>query len=147
MTWASDQIADSTCHGHLSLGGVSMNTPQWATTNNYILWGTASRRGANTTIPGTPGREANPRRKDETAYTLEGLVIGAGSPALASNWMTLRSGILSLASATVGAALLLPNGTLLTGTAQIMEAELGATGVEGALTFTIDLVLPDGELA
>ena len=157
MTWTSKELAASTCHGTLTLGGVSMNNKAWASLNNFVLWNSANRRGSNTVIPEVPGVYAHPRRKTETSRTLECLVIGdcntAGAPhanrsaGLATNWLTLKNGLLSWTGSTVTASLLLPNGSTISGPVQIVDSELGSTDAEGALTFTLDINLVNGELS
>lgn len=156
MTWTSKELVASTCHGSLTLGGTSMNTKAWASLNNYILWSPASRRGENSLIPDLAGRIPNPRRKDQTQRTLECVIIGdcnaVGTPhssreaGLATNFMSLRSSVFNWGGTTLSASLTLPNGGTLSGVVQVIEVTTGSTDVVGALTFTIDLVLPYGEL-
>lgn len=156
-TWTSKEIAASTCHGTLTIGTTSMNTKAWASLNNYVLWKGAPRRGANSLIPGLAGRIPQPRRKDEATRTLEVLIIGdcnaTGTPhanrssGLAANWGTLESSILAWTGTGVTATLVRPNGVSRSGIVQIVDHDLGETGVEGALTLTLDLVLPYGELS
>jgi hypothetical protein len=156
MTTAAAQIAESVCHGALVLGSTFMNTPAWASTNNYVLWNGAPRRGENQMVPGHNGTYALRRRKHEAIRTLECLVIGDceydGTPypdredGLVTNWFILREGLLSYGTVTIDALLLLHDGTTLTGPVQIVDHQLGATGISGALAFTLDLVLPAGEL-
>lgn len=156
MTWTSEELAASTCHGSLTLGGVSMNNKAWASLNNFVLWGPADRRSSNLMIPGRPGSISMLRRKADSSRTLECLVIGdcnqVGTPhasresGLATNFMTLRSSVFGWTGTSVTASLSLPNGSTISGAAQIIQVELGSTNISGALTFTIDLDLPDGEL-
>lgn len=155
-TWTSQQLADSTCHGSLTLNGLSMNNSAWASLNNYVLWPPANRRGSNIAIPGRSGRIAVPRRKDETSRTLECLVIGdcdiTGTPyasrsvGLATNCMLLDSSLFGWTGTSVAAVLTLPNGAVRSGAVQIVHVEYGSPGVEGVLTFTLDIDIPDGEL-
>lgn len=156
MSWSSGELAASTCHGSLTLNGLPMNTLAWASLNNFVLWPSPARRGENLLIPGAPGRIAFPKRKDETTVTLECLVIGdcdqSGTPhadksaGLATNWMTVYTALDSMLDSNVGASLTLPNAVTLTGTVQVIEITPSSTEMEGALNFTVDLILPDGEL-
>lgn len=155
-TVTSKELADSVCHGALTIGGTSMNNKAWASLNNYVLWPGAPRRGENLKVPGRPGRIALPRRKDEADLTLEVLIIGdcgpTGTPflnrsaGLATNWITLRSAIMDWGGSTISASLVLPNSVTLSGAVQVVDHDFGETGVTGALTLTIDLTLPSGEL-
>lgn len=156
MTWTTNQIAASNCHGTLSIGGVSLSTYAWAVTNLFVLYNAAPRRGENTPIPGDPGRIPHPKRKDEAVRTLELLIIGdcnaAGTPyanrniGLETNWLTLKNGLLSTTATTLTATITRPSGAYLSGPVQIGNSELGAPGVPGVFTATLDLTLPNGEL-
>lgn len=156
MTWTSKELAAASCHGTLTLGGVSMNNKAWASLNNYILWKGAPRRGENSLIPDLPGRIAQPRRKDEATHTLECIIIGdcgaTGTPhstreaGLATNWLTIKNGLLSYTGTTITASLALPNGTTLTGPVQIIDHDMSDENMSGVLTFSLDLVIPAGEL-
>lgn len=157
MTWTSEELVASSCFGTLTLGGTSMNNKAWSTLNNYVLWNAATRRGENSLIPDLPGRIAQPYRKDETIRTLECVIIGDCNTAgvahanrtsgLWTNWTSLKTGILSSTATTMTASLVLPTGGTITGAVQIVGSELGETGTTGALTFTLDLKIPAGELS
>ena len=156
MTWTSEELVASSCHGTLTLGGVSMNNKAWSTLNNFVLWNGAPRRGTNTLIPDLEGRIAQPRRKDEATRTLECVIIGDCDTAgvahadrvkgLWTNWNTLKAGLLSYGTTTITASLVTPTGSTVSGPVQIVDHELGETGTSGVLTFTLDLVIPAGEL-
>lgn len=156
MTWTTGEIAAANCYGSLAIGGVSLSTKAWAVTNLFVLYNAAPRRGENTLIPGLAGRIPHPKRKDEAVRTLELLVIGdcssIGVPysdrnvGLETNWLTLKNGLLSTTSTTLTAVLTRPSGSTLSGPVQIGNSELGAPGVAGVYTATLDLTLPNGEL-
>lgn len=156
MTWTSEELAASTCHGSLTIGSTSMNNKAWASLNNFVLWQPAPRRGSNLLIGGRAGRIAFERRKDESQRTLEVLIIGdcntVGTPhasreaGLWTNVSALRSSIFAWSGSSVTATLALPGGGSISGPVQLVEAEFGETGVAGALTATITLDLPNGEL-
>ncbi len=157
MTWTSKELAASTCHGSLTIGSTSMNNKAWASLNNFVLWPSPDRRGENLLIPGASGRITLPKRIDETGVTLECVVIGdctsAGvahasrSAGLSTNWMTIAGSLATVTDSTTTASLVMPHGSTITGTVQVVKVEPGETGVEGVLTFTVDLILPQGRLA
>lgn len=72
----------TTCWGEAEVLGdgdpypLSLNKQAWCITNAKALWRDVSWRGRSTVIPGVPGRRSNPRRRDQTDYALDFMVVG-----------------------------------------------------------------------
>ena len=157
-TVASGKIAESVCHGTLTIDGFSMNRDAWAVLNNFVLWQGAEQRGSDYLIPGRPGQKPNRRRKDATKRVLEILVIGdvdrlgveTGNRVigLEDNMAWLQANVFDPAPSADGTrtlVLTLPSGKTRTGIAHVGPATLGSV-ISGAFTVTLDVSLPYGEL-
>lgn len=156
-TWADEMIQESLCHGSLTYGGIDLSTPAWTVTNLIVLWQPSDRRGENLMIPGLAGRIVLPKRRDETAETLEMVVTGTvnrlGVPyadpyeGLEANLDYLCDNVFDTAAATSGAtaSLTMPSGATRTGPMQVVDASFN-TEVGIAALVTVDVILPYGKL-
>lgn len=159
MTWADERIREANCHGTLTIDGISMNRGSWAVLNNNVWWNGADRLGEDTIVGGREGSLANPRYKTVTKHTLELLVVGTvdrnnvryenTAIGLEENWEWLEVNVLDTVFTTIGggrtAVLTLPSGRTRTGGIHIEGYRVG-TEIQGALTATIEVSIPQGQL-
>jgi len=161
MTFLADEaIVGATCHGTLTIDGISMNRPAWAVLNNWVFWQPAGLRGEDNIIPGTPGVLPNRRRKTVTTHTLELLIIGTcdedGDAVPRSEWTTqlarnsewLDEFVFTppvTLEGTRTAVLTLPDGSTRTGEIHVLDPVYGVT-TPVAITVALDISIPAGQL-